>query len=129
MSYLDILKAKISEHGSPTLLTKPTQAPSVSFVSAPGWHVSENERAEDTPTQYWSDVVHQRFWVAPTAAHAAALAAQGQVAYQPEEIWRLWDFKARDPYTFATKLRAIHQVKTIFGATVTDIAHPTKRKD
>ena len=36
MSYLDKLKAKVSDIAHPTLLTKPTQAPSVSFVSS-GW--------------------------------------------------------------------------------------------
>jgi len=69
--------------------------------------------------------VQECFWVTPTAAQAADLAAQGQVAYQPDEIWRLHDLKARDPHSFAAKLRAIHQVKTIFGATVTQDAHPT----
>jgi hypothetical protein len=76
-------------------------------------------RAEDAPAQYWSDVLYERFWVTPTDAHAVALAAQGQGVYQPDEIWLLRDLKARDPHTFPAKLRAIHQVKTIFGATVT----------
>jgi hypothetical protein len=81
-------------------------------------------REEDTPAQYWSDALRGRFWVAPTDAHAATLAAQGQIAYQPDEVWRLWDLKARDPQTFAVKLRAIHQAKTIFEATVTHDAPP-----
>jgi hypothetical protein len=59
-------------------------------------------REEDTPAQYWSDVLQECFWVAPADAHAAVLAAQGQVAYQPDEIWRLRDLKARDPYTPTT---------------------------
>lgn len=42
MSYLDLLKAKKSETRHPTLLTKPTKDPSVSFVSALGCHVLEN---------------------------------------------------------------------------------------
>jgi|RhiMetdeSRZDD1v2_1073273.scaffolds.fasta_scaffold83389_4 hypothetical protein len=84
---------------------------------------------EDTPAQYWSDVLQECFWVAPADAHAAVLAAQGQVAYQPDEIWRLRDLKARDPYTFPEKLRAIHQVKTIFGATVTQDVHPTASRN
>jgi len=62
--------------------------------------------------------VHECFWVALTAA-------QGQVVYQPDEIWRLHDLKAHDPHTFAAKLRAIHQAKTIFGATITQDARPT----
>ena len=82
-------------------------------------------REEDTPAQYWSDVLRERFWVAPPDAQAAALAVQGQVVYQPDEIWRLHDLKAHDPHTFAAKLRAIHQAKTIFGATITQDAHPT----
>ena len=84
-------------------------------------------RAEDTLAQYWSDVLHERFWVAPTDAQAAALAAQGQVAYQPDEIWRLCDLKAHDPQTFAVKLRAIHQAKTIFGATITQRSSVAER--
>jgi hypothetical protein len=39
MSYLEKLKAKISENAHPRLLTKPTKAPSVSSVSASGYHV------------------------------------------------------------------------------------------
>jgi hypothetical protein len=81
---------------------------------------------EPEPTQYWSDVLHERFWVAPTPAHTAALAAQGQVAYQPEEIWRLRELKARDPHAFSAQLCAIHQAKTIFGATVFALEHQAK---
>ena len=69
--------------------------------------------------------MQERFWVAPTAAQAAQLAAQGEVVYQPDEIWSLRDLKARGPHTFPEKLRALHQVKAIFGATVTQDAHPT----
>ena len=69
-----------------------------------------------TPAQFWSDVLHESFWVAPTAGHAATLAAQGQVAYQPEEIWRLWELKAHAPQSFPAKLGAIHQAKKTFGA-------------
>ena len=83
------------------------------------------ERAEAAPAQYWSDVLQERFWVAPTATQAAALAAQGQVVYQPDEIWRLRDLQAPDPAAFPAKLRAIHQAKTIFGAAVTHEARPT----
>src|SRR5437879_4077079 len=75
------IHSALTAHAHPTLLTKPTQAPSGSFVNAPGCHVLENAKAEDAPDQYWSDVVQARFWVAPTAAQAAALAAQGHVVY------------------------------------------------
>jgi hypothetical protein len=146
MNYLEKLKAKISDNAHPTLLPKPTKAPSVSFVRPLGCHVSKNEGAvlaqhrtphsersrervlamveEDTPAQYWSAVLQEHFWVAPTAAHAAALAVQGQVAYQPDELWRLRDLQAPDPAAFPAKLRAIHQAKTIFGAAVTHEARP-----
>lgn len=62
--------------------------------------------------------MHARFWVAPTTAQAVALTAQGEVAYVADEIWRLRDLKARNPQSFAAKLRAIHQAKGIFGATI-----------
>jgi hypothetical protein len=39
MSHLEQLKAKISENSYLSLLTKLTEAPSVSFVSDPGWHI------------------------------------------------------------------------------------------
>ena len=42
MSYLDRLKAHISENAYPTLPTKPTKAPSVSLVGTPGCHVLQN---------------------------------------------------------------------------------------
>jgi hypothetical protein len=109
----------LSEKPHLRLLTKPTKAPSVSVVSAPGRHVVKNAQEEDPPVQYWSDVVQERFWVVPTAAQAAALMAQGQVAYQPDEIWQLRDLKASDPQAFPEKLKAIHQAKSIFDATVT----------
>jgi hypothetical protein len=118
MTYLEQLKTQFSVKGHPRLLTKPTKVPSVSFVSAPGWHVSKHEGAEDPAIRYWSDVVHARFWVAPTTAQAVALMAQGEVAYVADEIWRLRDLKARNPQSFTAKLRAIHQAKTIFGATI-----------
>lgn len=46
MSYLEQLKAHISKNAHPTLLTKPTKAPSVSFVSTPSRRISEIEGAE-----------------------------------------------------------------------------------
>lgn len=49
MSYLDRLKAENSGKCLPSELTKPTKAPSVSFVSAPSRHISEIEAANDTP--------------------------------------------------------------------------------
>ena len=101
------------------------QAPAVSVVSTPGCHVVDNAQAEDAPAQYWSDVVQERFWVAPTATQAAELAAQGQIVYQLDEIWRLRDLQASDAAAFPAKLRAIHQVKALFGATVTQDTHPT----
>jgi hypothetical protein len=119
MRYLEQLKAKMSENAHPRVPTKPTKAPSVSSVSALGCHVLKNAQAEDPPAQYWSAVVQERFWVAPTTAQASALAAQGQVAYQPDEIWHLRALKARNPQTFPEKLRALHQAKSIFDATVT----------
>jgi hypothetical protein len=106
-------RSVLSEKPRLRLLTQPTKAPS---VSAPGHHVLKNAQEEDPPAQYWSDVLHERFWVAPTAAHAAALSAQGQVAYQPDEIWRLRDLTVREPQTFAAKLCAIHQAKQTFEA-------------
>ena len=87
-----------------------------------------SESAEDAPAPSWSDVVQERFWVAPTAAHAAELAAQGQVVYQPDELWRLRALQAPDPAAFLAKLRVIHQAKAIFGATVTHEARPTTDK-
>jgi hypothetical protein len=81
--------------------------------------------ADDPPPHYWSAVVHERFWVAHNAAQAATLAAQGYVAYQPDEIWHLQELKASDPQTFPEKLRAIHRAKTLFGATITPAAPPT----
>jgi len=60
MSYLERLKAKIAENAHPTLPTEPTKAPSVSFVSAPGCHVLNNEGALSRPeplTQYYPCVV------------------------------------------------------------------------
>jgi len=47
MSYLDRLKADISGMRQPCELTKPTKAPSVSFVSTPSRRISEIERAND----------------------------------------------------------------------------------
>jgi hypothetical protein len=47
MSYLERLKAEFSEKALPSELTKPTKAPSVSFVSAQGRHISEIEGAND----------------------------------------------------------------------------------
>ena len=45
MSYLARLKGDFSEKPIPNELTKPTKAPSVSFVSAPSKHISEIEAA------------------------------------------------------------------------------------
>ena len=81
--------APMAEHAHPTHLTKPTKAPAGSVVRALECPAVENAPAAAPPTPYWSDVVQERFWVAPTATQAAALAAQGQVVYQPDEIWRL----------------------------------------
>lgn len=50
MSYLEQLKAKKAENPHPGVLTKPTQGASGSFVSAPGWPVSENEGAKAPAT-------------------------------------------------------------------------------
>ena len=86
--------------------------------------LSDNPQEEDPLVQYWSDVLQACFWVAPTAVHAAALAAQGQVAYQPDEIWHLRDLKGSDPQAFPAKLRAIHQAKNLFNATISQDAHP-----
>ena len=47
MSYLERLKAEFSEKALPSELTKPTKAPSVSFVSARSRHISEIEAAND----------------------------------------------------------------------------------
>ena len=48
MSYLDRLKAEVSGKPLPSEPTKPTKAPSVSFVSAPSRHISEIEAANDS---------------------------------------------------------------------------------
>lgn len=47
MSYLDRLKAEVSEKRLSSELTKPTKGPSVSFVSAPNRHIPEIEAAKD----------------------------------------------------------------------------------
>ena len=47
MNYLAKLKAEFSEKALPSELTKPTKAPSVSFVSAPSRHISEIEGANE----------------------------------------------------------------------------------
>lgn len=47
MSYLAKLKAEFSEKALPSELTKPTKAPSVSFVSAPSRHISEIDGANE----------------------------------------------------------------------------------
>ena len=47
MNYLAKLKADVSEKALPNELTKPTKAPSVSFVSAPSRHISEIEGANE----------------------------------------------------------------------------------
>lgn len=49
MSYLARLKAEFSGKPLPSELTKPTKAPSVSFVSAPSRHVSELEALDTVP--------------------------------------------------------------------------------
>ena len=77
------------------------------------------------PVHYWSETLQADFWVCATAAHADAFHTEGQVAYLPDEIGLLRDLKARDPATFPAKLRAIHQAKTIFGATIMQDAPPT----
>lgn len=47
MNYLAKLKAEFSEKALPSELTKPTKAPSVSFVSDPSRHISEIEGANE----------------------------------------------------------------------------------
>ena len=49
MSYLARLKSEFSEKALPGELTKPTKAPSVSFVSPPSGHIPEIEAANDAP--------------------------------------------------------------------------------
>lgn len=49
MSYLSRLKAEFSENGLPSQLTKPTKAPSVSFVGAQGKHIPEIGEQETRP--------------------------------------------------------------------------------
>jgi hypothetical protein len=124
--------AHIAEHADPGVPTKPNTSP-VTQMSQSG-KSSQNGRNSngavssvseaDAPSQYWSDVLQERFWVVPTAAQASALAAQGQVAYQPDEIWQLRDLKASDPQPFSEKLRALHQAKSLFDATVMHEALP-----
>jgi len=47
MNYLAKLKAEFSEKGLPSELTKPTKAPSVSFVGATSRHISEIEEEHE----------------------------------------------------------------------------------
>ncbi|MBI3918169.1 MAG: hypothetical protein HY322_14330 [Betaproteobacteria bacterium] len=49
MSYLDRLKAEISEKAIPEQLPKLPKAPYGSFDSAPSRHISETEAANDSP--------------------------------------------------------------------------------
>jgi len=113
------------DRGRATVATPATQEGQRSGSSRSSRGQSHRRAQKAPPAQYWSDVVQERFWVPPTAAQATALAAQGHVVYLPDEIWRLRDLKASDPATFPAKLRAIHQAKTLFGATVTHEARPT----
>ena len=113
------------DRGLATVATPATQEGQRSGSSRSSRGQSHRRAQKAPPAQYWSDVVQERFWVPPTAAQATALAAQGHVVYLPDEIWRLRDLKASDPATFPAKLRAIHQAKTLFGATVTHEARPT----
>jgi hypothetical protein len=107
------------DRGRATFATSATQEAQSSESSESSRGAVPAESAEDAPAQYWSDVLQERFWVAPTATQAAALAGQGQVVCQPDELWRLRDLQARGPAAFPAKLRAIHQAKTLFGVTVT----------
>jgi len=116
------------DRGRATVATPATQEGQRSGSSRSSRGQSHRRAQKAPPAQYWSDVVQEPFWVAPTATQATALAAQGQVVYQPDEIWRLRDLKASDPATFPAKLRVIHQAKAIFGATVTHEARPTTDK-
>lgn len=60
MSYLDRLKADFSEKPIPNELTKPTKAPSVSFVSAPSKQNSEIEGAANDPVDPAVEARRQR---------------------------------------------------------------------
>ena len=130
-TYLDIVKRTEARWQETSLAVVPEEVPQAISASPQEQSSESNESfresmsettEEDTPAQYWSDMLHEHFWVAPTPAYAATLSAQGQVAYQPDEIWHLRDLKARNPHAFPAKLRAIHQAKTVFGATVTQSA-------
>lgn len=73
MSYLDRLKAEVSEKRIPDELTKPTKAPSVSFVSAPSEHISRIEGAANDPANPAAEARRQRV--------LAMLAAQPEARY------------------------------------------------
>jgi hypothetical protein len=111
-----------AEYAQPGGATQPEQSPT---VSDQGLSVENNVQEEDSSSQYWSDVLQDGFRVVPTAAQVAKLAAQGQIAYCPDEIWYLRDLKARDPQGFPAELKAIHQAKSLFGATIVHEAPPT----
>jgi hypothetical protein len=79
---------------------------------------------EDAPTHYWSAILEEDFWVCATGAQAAALYAEGQVAYMPDEIGLLRDLKARKAATFPEKLQVIHEVKHAFEAVLEALEPP-----
>jgi hypothetical protein len=81
------------------------------------------------PAHIWSNLLQADFWVCATKAQAARFLAEGKVVYLPEEIRVLRQLKDRWPASFAEKLRAIHQSKTVFGALVVDAALPEEQKE
>lgn len=73
MSYLARLKAEISGKRQPSELTKPTKAPSVSFVSTPSRHISKIEGVNDPLPDSAMEARRQRV--------LATLAAQPGIRY------------------------------------------------
>jgi hypothetical protein len=73
------------------------------------------------PAHIWSDMLQADFYVCATPGQAASLVAAGQVTYFPDEIRFLGQLQERAPDTFPEKLKAIHEAKHLFGATLDQV--------
>jgi hypothetical protein len=70
------------------------------------------------PVHIHSKLLDTDFWLCPTKRQAEALQAEGKVTYTFDECRKLGAMKQADPDGFAGKLRHLHTVKAVFGATV-----------
>jgi hypothetical protein len=86
MSYLERLKADVSGKRLPSELTKPTKAPSVSYVSAPSRHISEIEGANDPLPDPAMEARRQRVLEMLTANPGARYALVTDLESDPEAV-------------------------------------------